>query len=763
MGWLKRLTILFVGLSLTLGLTGEVAVASDWWRGWGLESNYGNIEAISPFLLSANVIDNNGNPTGRINYNANSNIASFTQMIGGLAEVGHTYEPGSGWRYRVVTYARDGSTLVGVYSHTDQGHTNLTIYLGNGINLTVNINAGGLIFSAEQIAEVMRALEAGDFTQVGDKGLEITIGGNKYYVTVESISFSAGWVRSALADGGLENDIKAVLDKYGLEMATLNYTKDVDGDGDRDIYDAIQDTFLSYKAPLNDEQNAILLAFENKISSLIAATPELVEFANKFLQSGSFDTMLDKYTTAAYRDKIDWDGDGDVDADDATKYDSLTAAQRRERVAVIIFESLYKALFTLSPDKLKDLADGKTITVLEIDLDGDKTNDITITLEKTGAGDYDLNVKDIKNSIEVHTTIPNSIFNQIKATAEDYHNPKGWAVSQLTVVGASLKIEVPVYKIEPPDIDWSQLNVNATPAGYMPGTVPSTYLTNINFTGNLPYLINKYKGMDWSKYRTTIDWDNDGDVDANDATWYDNNNAENRTKAVFRELVLKPFYRALANGTLTVGGPSLKIDLDGDGTTDIEMRLVAEGEGARVELKDNKFGTTTPWMNKTTGWIYWRHIPKSERQKIENKNNKTIADVDWTKLWGDPALTGTLSYDEATGTGKVTMTVNVWSDEFGKVHVNQDYWDSLSEEEQQAIIAAAGGEENIDKFSGTLTVELDLSDPRLSEEDRQAIIDAAKNGEIYTLHGIGPTELEDRDTIVVLGLGKGPFEYHPFG
>ena len=309
---------------------------------------------------------------------------------------------------------------------------------------------------------------------------------------------------------------------------------------------------------------------------------------------------------------------------------------------------------------------------------------------------------------------------------------------------------------------WDDSSNVLSPDGYIPHfKLNSLYLTSINLTGNYSPLINSYKKDDWSflaKKNNCIDWNGDGEVNSDDIEWYRNNGAYARFQAVFRELALEPLYKALAEKKLGIGN-TLEIDLDQynpkdtpeKGKIDLIWEIVDEGGSVGFRLKDKRHNTKTPYM--VGEWIAWRHLPKSEWNKIVAGN---IEQVNWSKCYGDPAVTGTLFIN---ANNNITMMVNVWTDEFNITHINQNYWNSLSENKQLEIINAAGGLENIKFFSEILTVTLKLS--QLSETDRQTIINATKNNKILTLYGEGEN-LKPGDILVVLGLGKGQFENHPF-
>ena len=617
--WVKISFLAIVSLGLLL--LSSNAYASNWWDAWesDLTANYGNWSSIAKWVKGVQLTDNSGNLIATISVNPQNNTAAYTRIIGGVAVGGHQYEQGAGWRYNVVEYVRDGVKLIGIYSSIDSDHTQLTIYLGNGISVNVSIDEGGL--TANDIVAIMDAIAAGNYAK-DDNDVDNDDNTEEFYITTgpkanttftfSSISFSAGWVREHLDT--LESSVESILAEYGIDMAELDqeYDKDLDNDGDKDIFDALIDTFSNYKAPLANETTTLVLGIEFNEVSYAINDADLAAFLENIYFTGNWTVLRDNYI------------------------------------------------------------------------------------------DYAKNL-----------------------TKSDYESGKGF------------------------------------------------------------------------------DWNGDGKIDGADYDWLHDasrtdTEIQSRMKEIFDDLVFKPLYLALMTGeydgqTFGIGSGVIEIDIDNDGDTDIEIKLVDEGSnvGIRLRAADLKNGSgyvTTQWMDGN--WIKWRHIPDSLWNDIVNAQNDyknykntyegfrvtnvSIVGVDfqvkdfsqykftdtlaWDSLWGDPACAGNLQYNEATG--EVTMTVDIWRDANGKLHVSQAYWDNLSEEERQALIESEGGIENIEFYEETLTVTLDLS--QLDEDTRNAIIEAAKNGENLILYGLGPDELEPGDTIVVLGLGFGEFEEFPY-
>ena len=633
--WIKVLFLGVISLGFLLGSSN--VSASSWYDPWEkeLESNFGNWDSIATWVNGVQLLDNNGNIFASITVNPQTNSATYTIIQGGAAVGGHEYTDGGGWRYNVVEYVRDGVKLVGIYSSIDGEHTRLTIWLGDGIQITVNIDEGNLTES--EIVEIMDAIENGNYTWNKENEVYIitTSTNEQFEFTFGQVAFTAGWVREHLDN--LEESIKVVLAEYGIDGGELDneYDKDVDGDGDKDIYDALIDTFNNYKAPLSDETVSLLMGVEYNEVTYAINDADLAEFLDNICFTKNWETVRDNYIDYAKGlSKNDYVGDGNG-------------------------------------------------------------------------------------------------------------NGKGF------------------------------------------------------------------------------DWDGDGDIDGDDYEWLHDSSRttdeiNDRMRDIFDQLVFEPLYEALMTGEwdgneFTVGKGEIEIDIDNDGDIDIEIKLVDEKDGngnvgirlRAADLADLEEGdyVKTQWMDSSGEWIKWRHMPEDLWNKIESAQTEykeykgeyegvrvtsiTIVGLSlqlkefstfttsesnlpgkgtagkkdgWNNLWGDPAVAGDLSYDPETGT--VHLTVDIWRDVNGKLHINQDYWDSLSDEEKQEIINNEGGIDNIKFYNEELTIELDLS--LLDEAIANSIIEAAKAGESTILFGLGPDELKPNDTLQVLGLGFGPFEEFPY-
>ncbi len=196
------------------------------------------------------------------------------------------------------------------------------------------------------------------------------------------------------------------------------------------------------------------------------------------------------------------------------------------------------------------------------------------------------------------------------------------------------------------------------------------------------------------------------------------------------EETLHQLYEALCKGTLRIGG---SIEING-----ITFKLVKEGEGSRIDANSYHFrhlpkeltkqlgkGIPTNTVTDYTYYVFGRPIYTTTVGLSQTEG------YDWDTMWGDPAVTGQVYQDDE---GNWHMKVIVWTNE------EKTEWEEVS-------------------------IILDLS--LLSEEERAEIENIlneyAQSGENLTLYGATSTgEISEGTTLQILGLGKGPFEEHPF-
>jgi|GEM_PF-4234937 len=201
------------------------------------------------------------------------------------------------------------------------------------------------------------------------------------------------------------------------------------------------------------------------------------------------------------------------------------------------------------------------------------------------------------------------------------------------------------------------------------------------------------------------------------------------------EDTLRQLYEALCEGTLSIGE---SITING-----LTFSLVQEGEGSRLDVvtKDNKTyrfrhlakeltnqlgkGIPTDAVTYYTYYVFGRPIYTTIVGLSQAQG------YDWDTMWGDPAATG-----------------KVWQDEQGNWHMSVIVWTDKEKTEWEEV---------------DITLDLSLLNEDTKAEIEGILAEYAKSGENLTLYGLTDTgTIYEGTTLQVLGLGKGPFEEHPY-
>ncbi|OQX79468.1 MAG: hypothetical protein B6D56_07005 [Candidatus Omnitrophica bacterium 4484_70.1] len=208
------------------------------------------------------------------------------------------------------------------------------------------------------------------------------------------------------------------------------------------------------------------------------------------------------------------------------------------------------------------------------------------------------------------------------------------------------------------------------------------------------------------------------------------------------EDTLRQLYKALCEGNLSVGG---SIEING-----ITFSLVQEGEGSRLDITIDGKTYHFRHLNKTLTQQLGTGVPKDTQHVIVTlrtyyvfgKPFYTTRDVevvgveegpgyDWDTMWGDPAATG-----------------NVYQDAQGRWHMKVIVWTNEEKTEWEEV---------------DIILDLSLLDEDTRAEIEGILAEYAKSGENLTLYGLTSTgTIYEGTTLQVLGLGKGPFEEHPY-
>ena len=204
------------------------------------------------------------------------------------------------------------------------------------------------------------------------------------------------------------------------------------------------------------------------------------------------------------------------------------------------------------------------------------------------------------------------------------------------------------------------------------------------------------------------------------------------------EDTLRQLYKALCEGDLSVGG---SIEING-----ITFSLVREGtDRSRLDItndvKTYRFRHLTKELTQQLGtgiptdiahvvlrtyYVFGKPFYTTRDVEVEG-----VSGYDWDTMWGDPAVTGTVYQDDE---GNWHMKVIVWTD------LEKTEWEEVD-----------------------ITLDLSLLDEDTKAEIEGILAEYAKSGENLTLYGATSTgTIYEGTTLQILGLGKGPFEEHPY-
>ncbi|MCD6583871.1 MAG: hypothetical protein J7K71_04220, partial [Candidatus Omnitrophica bacterium] len=196
------------------------------------------------------------------------------------------------------------------------------------------------------------------------------------------------------------------------------------------------------------------------------------------------------------------------------------------------------------------------------------------------------------------------------------------------------------------------------------------------------------------------------------------------------EDTLRQLYKALCEGDLSVGE---SIVING-----ITFSLVREGtDRSRLDItidgKTYHFRHLTKELTQQLG----TGIPKVVLRtyyafaKPFYTTREGVSGYNWDTMWGDPAATG-----------------KVWQDEQGNWHMSVIVWTDKEKTEWEKV---------------DIILDLSLLDEDTKAEIEGILAEYAKSGKNLTLYGLTSTgTIYEGAVLQVLGLGKGPFEEHPY-
>jgi len=242
------------------------------------------------------------------------------------------------------------------------------------------------------------------------------------------------------------------------------------------------------------------------------------------------------------------------------------------------------------------------------------------------------------------------------------------------------------------------------------------------------------------------------------------------TLAYLQNHTASDIYNLLTNLGINVG--DLEGDFDGDGDQDVKRGL-AVIEYIMSNIEDSyrpglaltdialTFGINyNDGSGGGTEGLYVDTITLGDSE-IRLVAPGTGVDEEPPPRRASPTVTGNLSYNAENNTWH--MDVYVWTGvgDPNNIHVDRNYWNSLSEEEKQRIkkmAEEAGGKVVIEE--NPITIELDISN--LSESDLEFLQNNI--GNILTVHGWTIDGLIKNGYILeVVGFGKWGYEpYHPY-
>jgi len=202
-----------------------------------------------------------------------------------------------------------------------------------------------------------------------------------------------------------------------------------------------------------------------------------------------------------------------------------------------------------------------------------------------------------------------------------------------------------------------------------------------------------------------------------------------------------------------VSEKELGIDLNNNGTLEDSISYDFNNDGDTLDTVTLTIKTTT-----ITWYLFGRRVFVTRQNELVDTQVTTDNDP---RPRASPTVTGNLFYDAQTDTWY--MKVYVWTGvgDPNNIHVDRNYWNSLSEEEKQRIrrmAEEAGGKVVIEE--NPITIELDISN--LSDSDLEFLQNNI--GNILTLHGWTIDGLIKNGYILeVVGFGKWSYEpYHPY-
>jgi len=190
--------------------------------------------------------------------------------------------------------------------------------------------------------------------------------------------------------------------------------------------------------------------------------------------------------------------------------------------------------------------------------------------------------------------------------------------------------------------------------------------------------------------------------------------------------------------------------------TESEVGQDLNGDGDQLDTIKYTYATTT---TDITWYLFGRSVFATSETEETEIGKQVTRDIDPRRH--SPTVTGNLSYNAENNTWH--MDVYVWTGvgDPNNIHVDRNYWNSLSEEEKQRIkkmAEEAGGKVVIEE--NPITIELDISN--LSESDLEFLQNNI--GNILTVHGWTIDGLIKNGYILeVVGFGKWGYEpYHPY-